>query len=901
MKQPLVMLLGIIAMSGMLDAVSRRKLSLRSNSTDTLQEVEKANDMATMQAEDQAECQLLLPALSSRIGSDQTLMKLCQEAFSSDTCDEAHQGLSVRPWSKKAIKTTCLHLTSAGSWRSHVRLGPLLLQRRARVALTEMETVRQRLDASLHRKGQDTIKQPPYTEYESLPDYKTKYNYYADASTLPKSEYDDQKWTASRATGYKKTGKVTYVEGLGTKDNADLEDAVMWCWENGPDGSTPSTNCPPTDGIKAPGPKANSNLIEPTQSKQVIAPKQIHVMKTNCNPPEWRKDADRCSWGALHFSQVGMRLLSAQEVGCDPLFPSNSNSISRGSGAEADPILIESSNNPNLHRQIRINQWVTFQEFANLRGIPQPHSQISVLGKYGPRAVDIYQGEVGDGPFQSCVIAVALQHSNLIDGMFVDRNQWAQNIYTTQWLLNGKKTKVSVDNTMPTVGDATARSMRAAFADPSNSTGGFWPTILEKAFAKIFGSYEKLHSGYEGTMLQAMTGAPTTKILMPESYTDDDAELVWNQLKDATEKKYVVVCTAKNSDLVTTMGVKPGQSYALVGAWGSADNAEAKKARLIQLRAPVKQTSFKGAPTGGAQVAFEDFMKTLASFTISKVQRGYELASMVLPSGVGITAQARAPTGGPLTVSIFWQNWRLYPCEAQTEALPSMVLAADVKAIKSGSKALHTFVDAQLEGDHGNTIDGLGIFENHGNANLNRYNAMMSTIDNENGGAYDIFTSVDFPEQFKQLESAHLAVYGPRGTTVEPSISSEATVALELLGPMQKGEPCKTFTVQAGGKAVTLGLHEKMLTMPGIPTYWSTDGKMFAMYDSDALTGAAQKWRLVDAHLWHKVDVEKKPSAADRKVAGALFSKDQVKCVSSKAYDNKVYQTEKKAYDKSLS
>ena len=51
--------------------------------------------------------------------------------------------------------------------------------------------------------------------------------------------------------------------------------------------------------------------------------------------------------------------------------------------------------------------------------------------------------------------------------------------------------------------------------EPAFTKGSVWVMLLEKAWAKLFGNYERIESGIPREVLRALTGAPTKVV-----YTD---------------------------------------------------------------------------------------------------------------------------------------------------------------------------------------------------------------------------------------------------------------------------------------------------------------------------------------------------------------------------------------------
>ena len=61
--------------------------------------------------------------------------------------------------------------------------------------------------------------------------------------------------------------------------------------------------------------------------------------------------------------------------------------------------------------------------------------------------------------------------------------------------------------------------------------------LLEKAWAKVFGNYERIEAGIPREVLRSLTGAPT-KII----YTD--SKNLWEEILKAEETNYIVTAAA---------------------------------------------------------------------------------------------------------------------------------------------------------------------------------------------------------------------------------------------------------------------------------------------------------------------------------------------------------------------
>jgi calpain-15 len=73
----------------------------------------------------------------------------------------------------------------------------------------------------------------------------------------------------------------------------------------------------------------------------------------------------------------------------------------------------------------------------------------------------------------------------------------------------------------------------------SKSNGKFlWVPILEKAYAKAYGSYYALEAGNIDEAIRDLTGAPSFSFDLTEKSEDD----LWQIIKRSLENKFVLSC-----------------------------------------------------------------------------------------------------------------------------------------------------------------------------------------------------------------------------------------------------------------------------------------------------------------------------------------------------------------------
>ena len=67
----------------------------------------------------------------------------------------------------------------------------------------------------------------------------------------------------------------------------------------------------------------------------------------------------------------------------------------------------------------------------------------------------------------------------------------------------------------------------------SDSEKEIWVMLLEKAWAKIFGSYQRIEAGTTGEALPALCGAPSEYIYHSEI---KEKEHIWNKIRKSDQR-----------------------------------------------------------------------------------------------------------------------------------------------------------------------------------------------------------------------------------------------------------------------------------------------------------------------------------------------------------------------------
>ena len=129
-------------------------------------------------------------------------------------------------------------------------------------------------------------------------------------------------------------------------------------------------------------------------------------------------------------------------------------------------------------------------------------------------------------------------------------------IYCFKFYKNYKWRYVIIDDTLPClkVNDVSMERPRLIYGKCRNNDE-FWVALIEKAYAKLHGCYEKLNSGFIDDAIQDLTGLNTRRILLGEDVFRDNERMIdktWNDLVDYTSD----FVSAKNNVLTKFSSIK---------------------------------------------------------------------------------------------------------------------------------------------------------------------------------------------------------------------------------------------------------------------------------------------------------------------------------------------------------
>ena len=215
----------------------------------------------------------------------------------------------------------------------------------------------------------------------------------------------------------------------------------------------------------------------------------------------------------------------------------------------------------------------------------------------GMELSDSAQGSVGDCYFLSALAAAVHHHPDLADDL-IDETYEEHGIYGVSFWLRGKWRMIWVDAYFPCYRPSSHShrgKYRLIFAAASDRKE-IWPLVVEKAFAKLAGSYEAISGGQIADALQMLTGG--TGHRRRTSKTNNDTREWQTLVEQVQSDNYLVgagsqqLCRSSAADAAeqqkTLQGIVTGHAYTIFNVYEDDD------LRLIELRNPWGRGSWTG-------------------------------------------------------------------------------------------------------------------------------------------------------------------------------------------------------------------------------------------------------------------------------------------------------------------
>jgi len=224
--------------------------------------------------------------------------------------------------------------------------------------------------------------------------------------------------------------------------------------------------------------------------------------------------------------------------------------------------------------------WRRIPEVYNDRQLTLCSEQIS--------SNDVVQGRLRNCYFLSTLCVLAKNHY-LIERLFESKEVMSTGCYSIWLCDSGEWKNIILDDYIPCVLSKRTGKPKPYFSRIRGND--IWVCLLEKAFAKLFGSYFGLQGGFQAEAYYALTGAPVKGL-----HKSSSVEKLWTFITENLAKNHVLTCSCDEIPEVDTkaQGLAVYHSYALLDAKEVDVGLEKKKERVIKIKNPWGYNHWKG-------------------------------------------------------------------------------------------------------------------------------------------------------------------------------------------------------------------------------------------------------------------------------------------------------------------
>lgn len=155
-------------------------------------------------------------------------------------------------------------------------------------------------------------------------------------------------------------------------------------------------------------------------------------------------------------------------------------------------------------------------------------------------------------------LGAAAQDPEHISGRFYSNEKNSAGVYLVSLYVNGLAQWVLLDDYLPT------KYNKPCFAH-SDREGELWPCLLEKAWAKLHGSYARVESGQPSVAAAHLLGVPSKCYYHKAPLNNSepvDIERLWGKFQEAVSRDFMMITMALGKEAQRDMqGIIQNHAY----------------------------------------------------------------------------------------------------------------------------------------------------------------------------------------------------------------------------------------------------------------------------------------------------------------------------------------------------
>ena len=243
-------------------------------------------------------------------------------------------------------------------------------------------------------------------------------------------------------------------------------------------------------------------------------------------------------------------------------------------------------------------------------------SNYCVFQNDGPSIYNIKQGKINDCYFLSALGALCDKCNKFVREMFHITDKSIEGAYGINFYINGKPKLILVDDSFPCIKAKRRNDNSNSISFGSSFEKEIWVSLIEKAYAKIRGTYQKTEIGQAILSFGLLTGASTYQIDVAKAKGD-----LWDILIALND--YPMCAGTKEQSFLSSdfdvIGLEEKHEYTLMKAYIE----EGTDNKRILLRDPYGKDNLKPkaksepGKRGLFSIRFEDFLNCFALVEIA--------------------------------------------------------------------------------------------------------------------------------------------------------------------------------------------------------------------------------------------------------------------------------------------